>query len=135
METHPLLLMFFFIILVLFFHHVADSTAIGSCDQCHRTKERDITKSRICNYPDEKDVDIIATYSDVSGHIRLARLKMRDLSDSWVWESPTNANTEHQNNSQGGMESLQTDSILEDNLKHATDERYPEETLVHTPHS
>jgi hypothetical protein len=25
---------------------------------------------------------------------------MRDLSDSWVWESPTNANTEHQNNSQ-----------------------------------
>ncbi|KAK2392192.1 putative galacturonosyltransferase 3 [Trifolium repens] len=135
MEIHPLLLMllFFFFFSVLFFHHVADSTTIRSCDQCKQ--EREITKSRIRNYPDEKDVDIIATYSDASGHIRLARLKMRDLSDSWVWESPTNANTEHQNNSQGGVDSLQTDSIFEDNLKHSTDERYPEETLVHIPHS
>lgn len=47
-----------------------------------------------------QDIDIIAAYSDASGHIRLARLKTMDLSASWVWENPTNVNTEHQNNSQ-----------------------------------
>lgn len=47
-----------------------------------------------------QDIDIIATYSDASGHIRQARLKMRDLSDSWIWENPTNGNNEYQKNSQ-----------------------------------
>jgi len=47
-----------------------------------------------------QDIDIIATYSDTSGHVRLARLKMRDLSDSWIWENPTNGNSEYQKSSQ-----------------------------------
>jgi len=47
-----------------------------------------------------QEIDIIATYSDASGHVRLARLKMRDLSDSWIWENPTNGNTEYQKSSQ-----------------------------------
>ncbi|AES73713.2 putative polygalacturonate 4-alpha-galacturonosyltransferase [Medicago truncatula] len=134
METFPLLFMLFFFFSVLF---VADSTPIvASCDQCHRTKEEpDVTTTPIRNYPHDKDIDIIAAYSDASGHIRLARLKTMDLSASWVWENPTNVNTEHQNNSQGGMESLQTDSRFEDNLKHSEDEHYPEESLVQIPHS
>ena len=45
-----------------------------------------------------QDIDIIATYSDASGHIRLARLKMTDLSDSWLRENP-----KHQNYSHGGL--------------------------------
>ncbi|XP_004501287.1 probable galacturonosyltransferase 3 isoform X2 [Cicer arietinum] len=45
---------------------------------------------------------------------------MSSLSDSWVWENP---NTERQNNSQGGLVSLQSDSRFEDNLKHSTDEQ------------
>ncbi|XP_058785833.1 probable galacturonosyltransferase 3 [Vicia villosa] len=130
-----LLKFFFFIFSVLFLHHVADSTITGSCDQCHRTKEFDVTSSRNRNYGDEKDIDIIATYSDASGHIRLARLKMRDLSDSWVWENPSNANTEQQNYSQGGIESLRTDSRFEDNLKHSEDEHDPEEGFGQIPHS
>jgi hypothetical protein len=36
---------------------------------------------------------------------------------------------------QGGMESLQTDSRFEENLKHSEDEHYPEESLVQIPHS
>jgi alpha-1,4-galacturonosyltransferase len=79
-----------------------------------------------------QDIDIIATYSDASGHIRLARLKMTDLSDSWLWENP-----KHHNYSHGGMEdSLQTHSRFEDNLNHSTyDEHYPEENLVQIPYS
>nr|POE60348.1 putative galacturonosyltransferase 3 [Quercus suber] len=42
----------------------------------------------VSNYPDEQDIDIIATYSDTSGAIRISRVKMRDLSASWVWENP-----------------------------------------------
>ncbi|CAI8599692.1 unnamed protein product [Vicia faba] len=128
-------LVLFFFFSVLFFLHVADSTTIGSCDQCYRTKEFDVTASRNRNYRDEKDIDIIATYSDAFGHIRLARLKMRDLSDSWVWENPSNANNEQQNYSQGGMESLPSDSKFEDNLKHSADEHDAEEGFARFPHS
>ncbi|KAL5983668.1 putative galacturonosyltransferase 3 [Asimina triloba] len=34
------------------------------------------------------DVDIIVTYTDVSGEIRTAKVKSKDLSPSWVWEDP-----------------------------------------------
>jgi alpha-1,4-galacturonosyltransferase len=38
--------------------------------------------------PDLKDVNIVATYSDHYGNIRLGRVKMGDLSPSWVLENP-----------------------------------------------
>ncbi|XP_061355739.1 probable galacturonosyltransferase 3 [Gastrolobium bilobum] len=135
--TRPLLLMFFFSVL---FYGADSSTTKGSralygCDQCHRIKEQDISTTRVRNYPDEKDIDIIATYSDATGHVRLARLKMRGLSDSWIWENPTHGNNEHQMSSQGLVESFHTDSRFEDNPKHSTDERYPEESRIRIPHS
>lgn len=111
------------------------SRAHYDCDQCHRTKEQYISTARNRHHPDEKDIDIIATYSDASGHIRLARLKMRDLSDSWIWENPTNGNNEYQKNSQELMESFQTDSRFENNAKHSMDEHYPEESKVEIPRS
>ncbi|XP_020237710.1 probable galacturonosyltransferase 3 [Cajanus cajan] len=145
METHPgispppLLLVFVFSVLFLFCAvHSSDlsttkaSLALHDCEQCHRNKEQDISTAR---NPDEKDIDIIATYSDASGHVRLARLKMRDLSDSWIWENPTNGNNEFQKSSQELMESFQTDSRFEDNGKHSTDEHYPEENKIDIPRS
>jgi len=44
---------------------------------------------------------VIATYSDASCHIRLARLKMTGLINSWLWENP-----KHQNYSHGEMEDV-----------------------------
>lgn len=35
-----------------------------------------------------QDIDIVATYSDTSGAIRLGRVKMKDLSASWMWDNP-----------------------------------------------
>ncbi|KAK7409737.1 hypothetical protein VNO78_00006 [Psophocarpus tetragonolobus] len=125
------------LLMVLFF--AVDSSEVSTtkssrilydCDQCHRTKERDNSITRNRHNPDEKGIDIIATYSDASGLIRLARLKMRDLSDSWIWENPTN---EYQKSSQELMESFQTDSTLEDNPKLSTDEHYPEGSKVEIP--
>lgn len=35
-------------------------------------------------------MNIVATYSDHYGNIRLGRVKMEDLSSSWVLENPAN---------------------------------------------
>ncbi|KAK4491491.1 hypothetical protein RD792_002241 [Penstemon davidsonii] len=40
------------------------------------------------SHPDKKDIDIIVTYSDPSGAIRVRRIPSRDLSTSWVWKNP-----------------------------------------------
>lgn len=39
-----------------------------------------------------QDIDIIASYSDTSGAVRISRVKMRDLSASWVLENPIDRN-------------------------------------------
>ncbi|KAL5715468.1 polygalacturonate 4-alpha-galacturonosyltransferase [Ranunculus cassubicifolius] len=36
------------------------------------------------------DIDIIATYTDASGNIRISTVKSKDLSPSWVWQNPDN---------------------------------------------
>lgn len=47
-----------------------------------------------------QDIDIIVTYTDTSGSVRIRTVKSRDLSASWIWRSPTDENTDHQNSSQ-----------------------------------
>jgi hypothetical protein len=47
-----------------------------------------------------QDIDIIATYSDTSGAIRISRVKMRDLSASWVWENPMDVHHDQSMSSQ-----------------------------------
>ncbi|KAG5027742.1 hypothetical protein JHK87_011256 [Glycine soja] len=131
METNPLPLPLILFVFSLLFSALDSSDSKSSpllydCDQCHRTKERDVSTTRS---RDEKDVGIIATYSDsASGHVRLARLKMRDLSDSWIWENPTH---QYQKTSREFMESFQTES----NPNHSTDEHYPEQSRVQIPRS
>ncbi|QHO27763.1 putative galacturonosyltransferase [Arachis hypogaea] len=98
-------------------------------------QEQDIFLTRVHSSPDEKDIDIIATYSDASGHFQLARLKMRDLSDSWIWENPTNENNEHQTRSQELVESFPTDSRFKDTSKLSVGEKISKENRVKSTHS
>lgn len=39
-----------------------------------------------------QDIDIIVTYSDPSGTIRVKTIRSRDLSASWVWKNPGEEN-------------------------------------------
>ncbi|KAK9677439.1 hypothetical protein RND81_11G143100 [Saponaria officinalis] len=63
---------------------------VYDCEQCNRKQDRLISSYAS---PDEfKDVDIMVTYSDSSGAVRVGSVRARDLSSSWVWETPTSAN-------------------------------------------
>lgn len=47
-----------------------------------------------------QDIDVIVTYSDASGAIRAGRVKMSQLSPSWIIESPNDRNRDMPNDSQ-----------------------------------
>lgn len=42
----------------------------------------------------------MVTYSDASGAVRVGSVKAKDLSSSWVWQTPTNQYDDHVKNSQ-----------------------------------
>ncbi|KAF8013216.1 hypothetical protein BT93_I1171 [Corymbia citriodora subsp. variegata] len=44
------------------------------------------------SFADEEDIKIIATYSHSSGEVRMGVVRMKDLSNSWVWENPVDGN-------------------------------------------
>ncbi|KAI8028561.1 putative galacturonosyltransferase 3 [Camellia lanceoleosa] len=93
------------------------------CPQCIGIKEQGHMKSASgSNPPDEKDIDIIVTYSDTSGSVRIRTVKSRDLSASWVWRSPTDENIDQPKSSQTLEESFQADMRFEDDADHSTDE-------------
>lgn len=57
------------------------------CPQCvDREKEAQVNSA---TYRKEKDIDIIVTYSDPFGAVRIRTVKSRDLSSSWVWRNPS----------------------------------------------
>jgi alpha-1,4-galacturonosyltransferase len=72
--------------------------------------------------PDLKDVNIVATYSDHYGNIRLGRVKMGDLSPSWVLENPAYQVSRKTKGSQLVIprDSFQNDTGMEDNASHST---------------
>ncbi|GMJ05564.1 galacturonosyltransferase 3 [Hibiscus trionum] len=92
-------------------------------------QERDASSAAQMFSGDEKDIDIIATYSDASGTIRTSRVKMKDLSASWVLENPTNVK-----GSQSQViklkESYKTTTPLEENVGHSTDDDQLQEVEV-----
>lgn len=47
-----------------------------------------------------QDIDVIATYSDVSGAVRISRVKMSHLSASWILENPSDRDNGLPNSSQ-----------------------------------
>ncbi|XP_010555175.1 PREDICTED: probable galacturonosyltransferase 3 isoform X2 [Tarenaya hassleriana] len=62
---------------------------LRNCPGCNTLQEVYVPSSVAVHHdPDLKDVSVIATYSDHYGNIRLGRVKMGDLSASWVLESP-----------------------------------------------
>ncbi|KAL2519849.1 putative galacturonosyltransferase 3 [Forsythia ovata] len=60
------------------------------CPQC--LDRQDQSNISFAAHPDEKDIDIIVTYSDPSGAVRIRSVRSRDLSASWVWKNPSNEN-------------------------------------------
>ncbi|KAG5526902.1 hypothetical protein RHGRI_032980 [Rhododendron griersonianum] len=99
--------------------------SLYDCPQCVGKKARQeqghMKSASGSSPPDEKDIDIIVTYTDTSGSVRIRTVKSRDLSASWIWRSPTDENTDHQNSSQALEESFQTDVRFGDNVEHSTD--------------
>ncbi|EEF28486.1 Glycosyltransferase QUASIMODO1, putative [Ricinus communis] len=68
----------------------------------------------------EKDIDILATYSDASGSIRIKRVKMKDLSASWVLENPVDKDHDHPKASQVMYQgsSFHSGIELQDSVEH-----------------
>ncbi|KAK6946538.1 Glycosyl transferase, family 8 [Dillenia turbinata] len=68
----------------------------------------------------EKDFEIIATFSDTSGAIRISTVKSRDLSASWVWDSPNDANHDQPRNSESTKSSFQSKKKSEEHTEDLT---------------
>lgn len=47
-----------------------------------------------------QDIDIMVTYSDASGAVRVGSVKAKDLSSSWVWKTPTSHHDDRVKNSE-----------------------------------
>ncbi|KAG5248188.1 galacturonosyltransferase [Salix suchowensis] len=78
---------------------------------------------------DEMDINIIATYSDTSGAVRTSRVKMSDLSPSWVLENPVDKNHDQPKTSQFQRleDSSKAGATREDDVLHSTrDHQYGE---------
>lgn len=76
-----------------------------------------------------QDFDIVATYSDASGAVRISRVKMRDLSASWVWENPMDGNLDQPQISQVLLFNFNIDSFLEINDVWGSIQSYQAETV------
>nr|XP_023913647.1 probable galacturonosyltransferase 3 isoform X1 [Quercus suber] len=92
------------------------------CERCLAGKVQDTASATgVSNYPDEQDIDIIATYSDTSGAIRISRVKMRDLSASWVWENPMDVHHDQSTSSETVVDSFQSGMRSGENAEHYSD--------------
>ncbi|PSS21816.1 Galacturonosyltransferase [Actinidia chinensis var. chinensis] len=99
--------------------------SLYNCPQCIGRKEQGRMKSASgSNSPDEKDIDIIVTYTDISGSVRIRTVKSRDLSASWVWKSASDEDNDQPKRSQSLQESFQADTGFEDDDEHTTDEHH-----------
>ncbi|GAV60133.1 Glyco_transf_8 domain-containing protein/PPR domain-containing protein/PPR_1 domain-containing protein/PPR_2 domain-containing protein, partial [Cephalotus follicularis] len=81
-----------------------------------------------------QDIDIIASYSDSSGIVRLSRVKMSALSASWVLEKPGNGDHDQPENSQTLENSFQADTRYEKDVEHSMVDNESEEGGIQSPH-
>ncbi|XWS68341.1 hypothetical protein CRYUN_Cryun04dG0081900 [Craigia yunnanensis] len=95
-------------------------------------QEQDASSAALMFNGNEKDIDIIATYSDVSGTIRTSRVKMKDLSASWVLENPLNRDPDKQKGSQvlKLKDSYQASTAFEENVEHLIDDNQFQEAEI-----
>ncbi|XP_012067171.1 probable galacturonosyltransferase 3 isoform X2 [Jatropha curcas] len=90
------------------------------CEGCDDGKDLDTPSAATLGNPlDEKDIDIIATYSDTSGNIRIRRVQVKDLSASWVLENPTDKGHDQPKTSQTLRDSFQSDLRFQDNVQNS----------------
>ncbi|CDY59095.1 BnaCnng34200D [Brassica napus] len=132
----------FFLSLVLLLHHVGGESQAASHHhhrelQAYRRPLQDCpgcttTSASSLHYdPDLKDVNIVATYSDHHGNIRLGSVKMGDLSSSWLFHHPLLPPNNNKPPSQlvTPRDSFQNDSRMEESASYSstnqTDNHFP----------
>ncbi|KAG4212844.1 hypothetical protein ERO13_A01G010900v2 [Gossypium hirsutum] len=108
---------------------ISDNRTIGRTLKAYRLpkdrKGRDASSAAYMFNDNEKDLDIIATYSDVSGTIRTCRVKMKDLSASWVLENPINVDKVQGSQVQvlKLKDTYQTSTPFQENVEQSTDDQ------------
>ncbi|XWS39684.1 hypothetical protein CRYUN_Cryun18bG0076100 [Craigia yunnanensis] len=115
---------------------ISDNKTIGRGPKAYRSlyerKEQDASSAALMFNDNEKDIDIIATYSDASGTIRTSRVKMKDLSASWVLENPINGDLNKRKGSQvlKLKDSYQASTSFEENVEHVIDDHQLQESEI-----
>uniref|UniRef100_A0A5B7BPM4 Hexosyltransferase n=1 Tax=Davidia involucrata TaxID=16924 RepID=A0A5B7BPM4_DAVIN len=146
LKSASLLIVFLFLVMI----HIALVTAdisdtltdenehrgyrpLYDCPQCIDRKEQGHIKSAaaVGNHPVEKDIDIIVTYSDASGAVRIRTVKSRDLSASWVWKIPADENHEQPNNFEAQEDPFQAEMRFEDDAERSTNEHQSGDGMPH----
>ncbi|KAM1031451.1 hypothetical protein TB2_034686 [Malus domestica] len=97
--------------------------SLCDCEQCRDSKgEGASSVIGASTLPDEKNIDIIATYSNNLGAVQISRVRMGDLSASWVLENPIDGKQEHPKSFQMVEDSSQSGMIFEEKTQHPTDD-------------
>lgn len=104
------------------------------CEQCVKRKETPVnTTEGFDNRLNDKDIDIIVTYSDPSGAIRVSSVRARDLSASWVWKDPLDEDHHQMKSSQKPEDSLQPPGRYDEMSEHLTVKNHIELSgIMHT---
>ncbi|KAK9944389.1 hypothetical protein M0R45_009960 [Rubus argutus] len=92
------------------------------CEQCRDSKEGESSVTGTNNLLDEKNIDIIATYSNNYGAVRSSRVKMGDLSASWVLENPIDGRHGHPKSLQIVEDSFQSGMRFKEKTEHSADD-------------
>ncbi|TQD95042.1 hypothetical protein C1H46_019310 [Malus baccata] len=96
--------------------------SLCDCEQCDDGTGEGASVIRVSTLPDEKNIDIIATYSNNLGAMQSSRVKMGDLSASWVLENPVDGRQEHPKRFEMAEDSSQSGSTFEEKTQHPTDD-------------
>ncbi|KAJ0113330.1 hypothetical protein Patl1_03182 [Pistacia atlantica] len=82
--------------------------------------------------PDGKDMDIVVTYTNAFGNFQINRVKMSQLSSSWIFESPTNEGSDSPKQSKTPRDLYKDGKGLEENVdRHGVDNHSDEDGPVY----
>ncbi|KAL8267434.1 hypothetical protein R6Q59_004778 [Mikania micrantha] len=102
------------------------------CPQC-MDKKAQVNKSSLAvgNQKIEKDIDIIVTYTDTSGAIKIRTVNSKDLSASWVWKNPIDDDQSKEKDSKSLKDRPETrfeDRNMHSSNEHADIDEQPHKT-------
>lgn len=92
----------------------------SECPQCAGRK----IQSHSTRDSGDQDIDIIVTYSDASGRIKIRKVKSRNLSRSWVWTNSIGGSHDHINISKRRQEPVEGDKKSDNGGGNFTDEHH-----------